>query len=151
MLPFVSFRFLQFLLPCLINASLSVFVCVSVYNFHCFLPQQSDGLCDATRLLHSNWLPKQFAHTHVCVWIASTDLWYNGSSIRVWVWRRNSWSFFSFVFACTCVCDNFCEECAVVFAFRFCVCVCLPWRVICIAINGFHTQQFGFFRNQENK
>lgn len=52
-----------------------------------------------------------------------------------------------------CVCDNFCDERAVVFAFRFCVCVSfyLPWRVICIAINGFHTQQFGFSRNQENK
>lgn len=143
----VAFRFvfLQFLLPCLINASLSVRVCECV-QFPLFPPSTKwwPLWCDASPPLK---LIAQTirTHTRVCVWIASTDLWYNGSSMRVWVWQRNSWSFFSFVFACMCLRRARC-------CFRVSLlCVCLPWRVICIAINGCHTQQFGFFRNQENK
>lgn len=110
-------------------------MCVSLYNFHCFLPQQSDGLCDATRLFHSNWLPKQFAHTHihdrwmsvcVCVLIASTDL-----CIVQWLTNRSLSDgetldrfFRSFLRVCVCV-ITFCEERAVVCAFRFPMCVCV--------------------------
>lgn len=150
-----SFRFffLQFLLPCLINACLSVCVCV--------FPQFS------LFPLSIKWWPLWFVfsleliaqtirthtHTHkqkmdislsvlVCVYreYGIFHL-YIGSSIRVWVTAKLLIVFFLF-FVRFCV--------YVWFRFAF-VCVYLPWRVICMAINGFHTQQFGFFRNQENK
>lgn len=143
----VAFRFvfLQFLLPCLINASLSVCVWVFTISIVSSLNKVMASVMWRVSSTQIDCPNNSHTHTHVCVWIASTDLWYNGSSMRVWVWRRNSWSFFSFVFACMCLRRARC-------CFRVSLlCVCLPWRVICIAINGCHTQQFGFFRNQENK
>lgn len=151
----VFFRFVSvFLLPVLINASLSVCECVCTIFI---VSSLNKVMASAKRLLTQIDCPNN-THTHtrwmsicVCALITSTDLsMYNGTSKREWesvcVRRRNSWSFISFVFAC--ICDNLLKS-SVVFASP--LCVYLPWRVICIAISGLHTQQFGFFRNQENK
>lgn len=115
----LSFRivFICFhLLPVLINASLSV--CVSVYNFHCFLPQQSDGL-SAMRLLIQIDCQTIRTHTHtlsmfvcVCALITSTDLsMYNGTSIH----------------ECVCVCDG---ETLDRFFVRFLFCVYVWWLLL---------------------
>lgn len=128
----LSFRivFICFhLLPVLINASLSV--CVSVYNFHCFLPQQSDGL-SAMRLLIQIDCQTIRTHTHtlsmfvcVCALITSTDLsMYNGTSIHECVCvTAKLLIVFSFVFCFACMCDDFffLVKSADVFASLLCV------------------------------
>lgn len=99
-----AFRFVLlflFLLPCLINASVSV----CVYNFHCFLPQQSDGLwcASSTQIDCPN---NAEIHTYLLV-CESTDFWMYSSShqyecVYVWV-TRDSLIVFFVRFACVCV------------------------------------------------
>lgn len=116
-------------------------------------------LCNASP--HSNWLPNN-THTHphikyVCVCVCVNHE-YGSFNVQ---WYINTWVcvcvtaklliVFSFVFCFACMCDDFFFLVKSADVFASLLCVYLPWRVICIAINGFHTQQFGFFRNQENK
>lgn len=149
----VVFRFVSFffLLPVLINASLSVCECVCV-QFSLFPPSTKwwplQSVSSLKLIAQTIRTPTQDGC--VCAFNYEYESfnvqWHINTWVSVCVRRRNSWSFISFVFAC--ICDNLLKS-SVVFASP--LCVYLPWRVICIAISGLHTQQFGFFRNQENK
>lgn len=97
MMPFVSFYFLLFFAS-MFNECISVSVCV--HNFHCFLPQQSDGLwCTSSLKLIAQTIQ---THSSNCPIVCeSTDFlmytrWHINMSVCVWV-TRDSWSFFSFV------------------------------------------------------
>lgn len=89
MMPFVSFYFLLFLLPCLINAFVSVWVCECVYNFHCFLPQQSDGLWCASSL---KLIARNNTDKNNCLIVCESTR--SGTSIGVYVWRATLDRFF---------------------------------------------------------
>lgn len=130
MMPFVSFIFCYFL----INASVSVcgWVCTIFIVSSLNKVMASDSL--------SNWLPKQTSDVCECL---------RGSRVRgfrvahqfesVCEWRRNFLIVFLFVRFCVYVWWLFfCFWSEPLFSLRFCFCVYLPWRVICIAINGFH-------------
>lgn len=143
MMPFVSFYFFYFLLPCLINASVSV----CVYNFHCFLPQQSDGLwcASSTQIDYPN---NAEIHTYLLV-CESTDFWmYSGSHQYEYVcgWRATLWSFFFVRFACVCVITCW----SVVFASLLCVSICREESFALQLMGSIHSKLV-FFRNQENK
>lgn len=145
----VAFRFvfLQFLLPCLINASLSVCVCECV-QFPLFPPSTKwwPLWCDASPPLK---LIAQTirTHTHTCVC---------ESRVRIFGTMAHQWEcecdgetldrfFRSFLRVCVC------EERAVVFAFRFCVCVCREESFALQLLGAIHSNLVSFEIKKINK
>lgn len=90
-------------------------------------------------------------HTRVCVnrEYGSLVQWLINESVSVTA--KLLIVFFSFVFACMCVCDNFCEERAAVYAFRFCVCVCREESFALQLMGAIHSNLVSFEIKKINK
>lgn len=145
----LSFRFvfLQFLLPCLINASLSVCVWVCTISIVSSLNKVMASVMRRVSSTQIDCPNNSHTHTHTCVC---------ESRVRIFGTMAHQWEcecdgetldrfFRSFLRVCVC------EERAVVFAFRFCVCVCREESFALQLLGAIHSNLVSFEIKKINK
>lgn len=146
MMPFVSFNFFYFLLPCLINGSVSVYVCTIF-----IVSSLNKVMASDARLPLKLIAQTMQKYTHIClsvkVRIFECTVAVINMIVCVWV-TRDSLIVFFFRSLCVCMCDNLLKCC---FRFAFVsVSICREESFALQLMSSIHSNLV-FFRNQENK